>query len=167
MSRRLPSLGGPGREQLDLSTVKSVPEDVAAFDPFTEASLEECLAHHDALDLPGIDRTAQLMLALSRVHLILDKGSSDQALEHLKEVGVDYVDILGAASRPDFCTSKARPGSPEARLPRYRIDRAVAREQALQIDPKLVQARRILFDVEVAERLRALTARGGPGTDPS
>ena len=50
------------------TTVNAVPENVAAYDPFTEGTLEECLAYHDAVAFPGIDRTAQLMLALSRVH---------------------------------------------------------------------------------------------------
>ena len=105
------------------TTVKAVPEDVAAYDPFTEATLEECLAHHDAVAFPGIDRTAQLMLALSRVHLILHKGSRDQALEQLTETAVEYVDILGATSQAD--SYEPPPGSPETMLPRYRMDRAV------------------------------------------
>ncbi len=107
------------------TTVKTVPENVAAYDPFTEATLEECLAYHDAVALPGIDRTAQLMLALSRVHLLLDKGSRDQALEQLQETAVEFVDILGVASQAD--SYEPTPGSPDTMLPRFRMDRTVTK----------------------------------------
>jgi tetratricopeptide (TPR) repeat protein len=106
------------------TTVNAVPENVAAYDPFTEGTLEECLAYHDAVAFPGIDRTAQLMLALSRVHLILYRGNRDQALEQLQETAVEYVDILGVVSRDD--SYKPLPGTPETMLPRYRMDRAVS-----------------------------------------
>jgi Tetratricopeptide repeat len=105
------------------TTLRAVPEKVAAYDPFTEATLAQCLAYHDAVAFPGIDQTTQLMLALSRVHLTLHKGSRDQALERLLEAAVDYVDILGVTSQAD--SYKPRPGSPDARLPRYRMDRTV------------------------------------------
>jgi hypothetical protein len=105
------------------TTLKAVPENVAAYDPFAEATLEECLAYHDAVAFRGIDRTAQLMLALSRVHLILHKGNRDQALEQLKETAVEYVDILGVASQAD--SYKPPPGSPDTMLPRFRMDRAL------------------------------------------
>lgn len=107
------------------TTVNAVPENVAAYDPFTEGTLQECLAYHDAVAFPGIDRTAQLMLALSRVHLLLDKGSRDQALEQLQETAVDFVDILGASSQAD--SFEPTPGSPDAMLPRFRMDRTVTR----------------------------------------
>jgi len=107
------------------SNVKAVPEDVAAYDPFTEATLEECLAYHDAVTFPGIDRTAQLMLALSRVRLILERGSRDQALELLTEAAVEYDDILGVASRGDS-PHWPTPGSPESMLPRHRMDLTLA-----------------------------------------
>jgi len=105
------------------TSVRAVPEDVAAYDPYTEATLEECLKYHDAVAFPGIDRTAQLMLALSRVHLMLYKGSQDQALEQLRETAVEYVDILGVISQAD--SYKPTPGTPDTRLPRYRMDRTV------------------------------------------
>ncbi len=105
------------------TNVEAIPEDVAGYDPFTEATLEECLAYHDAVAFPGIDRTAQLMLALSRVQLILHKGSHEHALEQLQETAVEYVDILGAVSQPNHF--RPRPGSPDTMLPRYRMDRAV------------------------------------------
>jgi tetratricopeptide (TPR) repeat protein len=105
------------------TTVKAVPENVAAYDPFTEATLEQCLAYHDAVAFPGIDRTAQLMLALSRVHLLLHKGSRDQALEQLQETAVEFVDILGVASQAD--SYEPTPGSPDTMLPRFRMDRTV------------------------------------------
>lgn len=105
------------------TTVKAVPQDVAAYDPFTEATLEECLAYHDAVDFSGTDRTVQLMLALSRVHLILHKGSRDQALEQLQETAVKYVDVLGVASQAD--SYQRTPGSPDTMVPRYRMDRTI------------------------------------------
>jgi tetratricopeptide (TPR) repeat protein len=114
------------------TSVKAVPEEVAAYDPYTKTTLEECLAYHDAIAFPGIDRTAQLMLALSRVHLILHKGSRDQALEQLQDSAVEYVDILGTASQAD--SYKPTPGSPETMLPRYRMDRAIS--EVLKSDAK-------------------------------
>lgn len=106
------------------TTLKAIPADVAAYDPYTDATLEECLAYHDAVAFPGIDRTAQLMLALSRVHLTLHKGSQEQALDQLQETAVDYADILGAESQADSSYNPP-PGSPETMLPRYRMDRAI------------------------------------------
>ena len=107
------------------TTIRSVPKDVAAYDPFTEATLEECLAHHDAVDFPGVDRTAQLMLALSRVNLVLLKGSPDQARERLLETAVEFVDLLGVASNAD--SYKPQSGTPDSMLPRYRMDSTVTR----------------------------------------
>ena len=105
------------------TTLKAVPREVAAHDPFTEATLEECLAYHDAIEFPGIDRTAQLMLALSRVHLMVHKGSGDRALEQLEDTAVEFADILGAVARAEY--AEPTPGGPESMLPGYRMDRAV------------------------------------------
>ena len=103
------------------TSLKAIPERVAAYDPFTEGTLEECLAHHDVVPFPQVDRTAQLMLALSRVVLMLTKGAPEQALDQLEETAVEYVDLIGALSSE----SSYRPltGSSEAMLPRYRMDR--------------------------------------------
>jgi tetratricopeptide (TPR) repeat protein len=107
------------------SSVRAVPVDVAAYDPYTQASLAECLAYHDAVEFPGIDRDTQLMLALSRVYLMLHKGAREPALEELQDVAVQYVDILGATSQAD--SHKPPPGSAESRIPRYRMDLAIRR----------------------------------------
>jgi hypothetical protein len=40
------------------TSVRAVPESVAAYDPFNDATIDECLAYHDAVAFPGIDRTA-------------------------------------------------------------------------------------------------------------
>ncbi|MFL6003843.1 MAG: tetratricopeptide repeat protein [Nocardioides sp.] len=118
------------------TSVKAVPKELAGYDPYTEGTLEECLAYHDVMAFPGIDRTAQLMLALSRVHLILHKGSRDHALEHLQDLAVEYVDILGAVSQAG--PYQPTPGSPETMLPRYRMDRAIS--EVLRGDAKAPKA---------------------------
>jgi hypothetical protein len=105
------------------SNVKPVPRHVAAHDPFTEATLEECLAYHDAVAHPGIDRAAQLMLALSRVQLILHKGTRDHALEELRATAVEFVDLLGTQSQA--ASYRPKPGSPDSGAPRFRMDRAI------------------------------------------
>lgn len=104
---------------------RAIPEAVAAYDPFTEATLDECLAYHDATAFPGVDRTAQLMLALSRVVLILAKGDPGQALDRLEDTAVEYADLIGPMTQ----ASSYRPltGSPDAMLPRYRMDRVVGK----------------------------------------
>lgn len=45
------------------------------------------------------------------------------ALEQLQETAVEYVDILGVISQAD--SYKPTPGTPDTRLPRYRMDRTV------------------------------------------
>ncbi|CUH82610.1 hypothetical protein [Tropicibacter naphthalenivorans] len=77
------------------SSVKAVPQDVADYDPYTEASYEECLAYHDAVEFPGIERKWQFFLALSRGYLMALKHRKDDALGHLRAVQDDYADILG------------------------------------------------------------------------
>jgi hypothetical protein len=103
--------------------VRRIPEDVSAYDPYTMGSLEECLTFHDAGTFPGIDRTAELMLALSRVHLMNQKGSQERALTELVQVAVDYVDILGPTSRE--ATYRPTTGTAESMEPRYRMDLAL------------------------------------------
>jgi hypothetical protein len=76
-------------------TVKQVPADVAAFDPFKEASYEECLALHDAVEFPGLHRRFEFRMALSRAYLMTLKGHKDDALDTLHELGSTYADLLG------------------------------------------------------------------------
>ena len=75
-------------------TVKAVPADIAAYDPFVEATYEECLALHDAVAFPGLHRRYEFRMALSRTHLMRLKGHSDDALDTLKEIESEYADVL-------------------------------------------------------------------------
>ena len=72
-----------------------MPADVAAFDPFLEAGYEECLALHDAVEFPGLDRKYEFRMWLSRAYLMAIKGAKDDALETLKTVETAYADVLG------------------------------------------------------------------------
>ncbi|WP_183094026.1 hypothetical protein [Nocardioides stalactiti] len=73
----------------------AVPADVAAFDPFLEASYEECLALHDAIEYAGIERRYEFLMGLSRAYLAALKDHKDDALDLLKTVETDYEDLLG------------------------------------------------------------------------
>jgi len=78
----------------------AVPADVAAYDPFLEATLDECLRYHDAsggeIDTVGLEW--QLLLALSRVWLVAAKGDRDDAVDLLRDTAYRYVDLLGDGS---------------------------------------------------------------------
>ncbi|MDZ5620075.1 hypothetical protein SFC88_04530, partial [Nocardioides sp. HM23] len=76
-------------------SIKEVPADVAAFDPFVEASYEECLEMHDAVKFPGLDRRFEFRTELSRAYLMTLKGHKDEALDTLKALESEYADILG------------------------------------------------------------------------
>jgi hypothetical protein len=76
-------------------TLKQIPKDVAAYDPFKEATYEECLALHDVMEFPGIHRRFEFRMRLSRAYLMTLKGHKDDALDTLKEVEADYSDMLG------------------------------------------------------------------------
>lgn len=151
--------------------VKAIPEDVAARDPFLDDSLEECLAYHDAVDFPGIDRTTRLRLALSRAQLILHKGEPAQALEELREIAVAYADVAGALSRQE--SYLPAPGTPEASEPRFQLDRTiyqalsglsvdrpgeggVARSAGVHETPEIENARKALGIRDYAEARRLL-----------
>lgn len=73
---------------------RSVPREVADFDPFTEGSCDECLAWHDTTDFPEIDRKYRYYLALSRGYLMALKRRKDDALDYLGTVAEEYGDIL-------------------------------------------------------------------------
>jgi hypothetical protein len=75
--------------------IKAVPADVAAYDPFQEATYEECLAYHDALDFPGLDRRFDYRMDLSRAYLMALKGHKDDALDTLHGFESLYADLLG------------------------------------------------------------------------
>lgn len=80
--------------------VKAVPAEVAAIDPFTEGTLEECLELHDAIEYPGIERRYEYLMALSRAYLIALKRRKDEALDALRTVATEYAGILGDAGNP-------------------------------------------------------------------
>lgn len=103
--------------------IKAIPEEVAARDPFLDDTLEDCLAYHDAVAFPGIDRATSLRLDLSRVQLILRKGHPSQALADLRETAVTYADLAGTMSTEQSFVPM--PGTPEASEPRYRLDRTI------------------------------------------
>lgn len=123
--------------------VAAVPEErVAAHDPFVDGTLEECLAHRDAMAFPGIDRATQLRLALSLVQLLMRKGSPSVALEKLREVAVQYVDIVGE-------TSTDEPSRPRRELPRGSAalsvgsdDREGAEQEQREVRDEVVAQRR-------------------------
>jgi hypothetical protein len=80
--------------------VKAVPPDVAAIDPFLEGTYEECLALHDAIEYPGIERRYEYLFSLSRAYLLALKGRRDDALDALRMVSVSYADLLGDLDNP-------------------------------------------------------------------
>lgn len=76
------------------SCTKQIPQEIAAFDPFREASYEECLNYHDAVDFPMIDRRSLFCLDVSRGYLMALKDHKDDALEHLRAVEDEYQDLF-------------------------------------------------------------------------
>ena len=52
-------------------TVKPVPADVAAYDPFLDATYDECLAMHDAVEFPGLHPDCAYFGAFFRAHPFL------------------------------------------------------------------------------------------------
>lgn len=82
------------------SNVKAVPPDVAAIDPFSEGTVEECLELHDAVEFPGLESWAEFRMALSRAYLMTLKGRKDDALDTLRVVASDYADLLGDTDQP-------------------------------------------------------------------
>ncbi|HEX2176347.1 MAG TPA: hypothetical protein VHG70_10585, partial [Nocardioidaceae bacterium] len=80
--------------------LKAVPPDVAAIDPFLEGTYAECLALHDAIEYPGIERRYEYLLSLSRAYLLALKGRKDDALDALRTVSVSYADLLGDLDNP-------------------------------------------------------------------
>lgn len=76
------------------SSIKPVPADVAAHDPFTEAGYDECMALHDAVEFPGIALRWRFMLALSRCYLMALKGRQNEALEYLRAVSDEFAELL-------------------------------------------------------------------------
>lgn len=91
-------------------TLKPVPADVAAVDPFIEGTLAECLELHDAVQFPGLEPTYRYWMALSRAYLIALKGAKDDALDTLRTVAETHGELLEDHDNP--------------RGNRFRLDRA-------------------------------------------
>jgi hypothetical protein len=87
---------GQVRASAVYGSTAAVPADVAAYDPFTEATLDECLRYHDASggEIAAVGREWQLLLALSRVRLVAAKGDTDGAVDLLGEAEKQYADLL-------------------------------------------------------------------------
>lgn len=91
---------------------KPIPKDVAEYDPFTEASLDECLRLHDNHPKVHLTDAHKLRMCLSRSYLIAMKGSKEDALEYLKVVESDYEHMMDENTSID-------------RNDRFRFNRAV------------------------------------------
>ncbi|MCO1335327.1 hypothetical protein MO867_13395 [Microbulbifer sp. OS29] len=91
---------------------KSIPKDVAEYDPFTEATLDECLKLHDKHPNAHLTDAHKLRMKLSRSYLIAMKGNKADAIEYLKTVGEDYEHIMDENTSID-------------RNDRFRFNRAV------------------------------------------
>jgi len=78
----------------------AVPADVAAYDPFSEATLDECLRYHDASagEVAAVGHEWQFQLALSGIRLLAAKGDADGAVDLLGEAEKLYADLLDDSS---------------------------------------------------------------------
>lgn len=74
--------------------VKAVPQDVADYDPFTQGSLEECLAYHDRTPVAGAEPRWQYYMRLSRAYLMALKGTAEQALAEIDAAEAEFAAIL-------------------------------------------------------------------------
>lgn len=126
-----------------------IPASLVAHDPFLDGSLEECLRLHDAVAFDGIDRATELMLALSRVELVLVKGTAGEALDLLRDAAIEYADVVGPISRVD--SHRPAYGAPETMTPRYRLDRVISRVLATTRDPRPTEATESAESAESAE----------------
>ncbi|WP_183094890.1 hypothetical protein [Nocardioides stalactiti] len=84
---------GQVRSVAVLGCVVAVPADAASHDPFTDASLEECLRYHDAVPTAGVGDEWRHLAALSRVRLVAAKGDRDGALDLLGETAAEFADL--------------------------------------------------------------------------
>ncbi|KZK84475.1 hypothetical protein PsAD46_03446 [Pseudovibrio sp. Ad46] len=73
---------------------KKIPKEVAEFDPFTEASLDECLRFHDIHASAHLKDADKFRMGLSRSYLIAMKGKTAHALDYLKYVEEEFSHIL-------------------------------------------------------------------------
>ena len=78
----------------------AMPADVAAYDPFGEATLDECLRYHDASAgvLGAVGRGWGLLHGLSRVRLVAAKGDADGAVDLLRAIAHQHMDLLAEGS---------------------------------------------------------------------
>lgn len=80
--------------------VRAVPADVAAIDPFTVGTYEECLELHDAIAFPGIEPRYEFLLTVSRAYLMALKERKDDALDTLREAETTHGELLEDADNP-------------------------------------------------------------------
>ncbi|WHI51267.1 hypothetical protein P3339_23200 [Microbulbifer sp. MLAF003] len=73
---------------------KSIPKEVAEYDPFIEATLDECLKLHDMHPNEHLSDSYKLRMSLSRSYLIAMKGRKDDALDYLKDIEKEYEHIM-------------------------------------------------------------------------
>lgn len=91
---------GQVRSSAVLRCVSPVPADAAAYDPFTEATLDECLRYHDVVANAAVDQQWRFLAALSRGRLLAAKGAADEAVGHLRGVEETYAELLAGGTNP-------------------------------------------------------------------
>ncbi|MDX5594292.1 hypothetical protein [Pseudovibrio sp. SPO723] len=64
--------------------VKEIPQAVADYDPYTEASLEECLKLHDMGANHEMSEMYKLRMEISKAYLMAYKGEKERALKQLE-----------------------------------------------------------------------------------
>jgi len=73
---------------------KPIPKYVADYDPFTHATLDECLKLHDMHPSKHLSDSYKFRMSLSRSYLIAMKGKKIDALDYLKSIEKDYEHIM-------------------------------------------------------------------------
>ena len=91
---------GQVRSSAVYRSTAAVPADVAAYDPFSEATLDECLRYHDASagEVAAVGHEWQFQLTLSGIRLVAAKGDADGAVDLLGEAEKLYADLLDDSS---------------------------------------------------------------------
>lgn len=76
------------------ANIKEVPQDVACYDPYTEGTLEECLAYHDNHPKEFLEPTYHYFMGLSKAYLMALKNTKDDALDYLNVLETEYEHLL-------------------------------------------------------------------------
>ncbi|MDP5210898.1 hypothetical protein [Microbulbifer sp. 2205BS26-8] len=69
---------------------KKIPDHIVEYDPFTQASLDECLKYHDCYANQHLEDMFQLRMEISKAYLLGEKGNAVDALDHLDAVGKTF-----------------------------------------------------------------------------